>query len=253
MNIKIITASQSNELYEHSKSFYNELEFEKICVKGFANFSFFDYVLRDNKFSDCDWVIFLDEDCFITNINAMLDLLNYQIDNNIHCSGVPDGGVISHRFHNPLSINPFFSIMNVGEIRKKYNSNLNNVYSMHYDHDLDKYIPHELINVERPHYEKFKRTVNPDYKPYGVIYNDVEKYYKLYFWLLRNEYKILYLDGYDYENDDFTTVAKNHNGVDFAYHTWFARDWQVSTNKNRILKIIDYCNSIKKEHKNDEK
>ena len=251
MVIKIITASQSDELYSYSKSFYDKLEFEKICVNGYDNFNFFNYILTDNKFDDCDWVIFIDEDCFITDINAMQDLLKYQIDNNIHCSGIPDGGVISHRMHNPISINPFFSIMNVNEIRKKYILNLASVYSSVYGHDLDKYIPHHLIDVDRPFHEKFDRIVpnrlnrTDGVKPYGVLYNNVEKYYKIFFWLLRNNYNMLYLNGYDYPDDEYTTVVKNQNGVDFAYHTWYARDWNVQRNKERILKIINFSKKLR--------
>ena len=86
MKIKIITPFQFDDLYENSKSFYKDLEFEKIGIdgrNGFYEFAFFDYIMKDDKFNDCDWVIFVDEDCFITNINAMLDLLNYQINNNL--------------------------------------------------------------------------------------------------------------------------------------------------------------------------
>ena len=129
----------TDELYSLSKEFYKDLKFEKINIggsNGFYGFSFLDHIMKDNRFNDCDWIINVDEDCFITDVKAMLELLNYQIDNNIHCSGVPDGGVISHRFHNPISINLFFSVMNIGEIRKKYNSN--NASSATYGGDLDK-------------------------------------------------------------------------------------------------------------------
>ena len=55
---------------------------------------------------------------------------------------------------------------------------------------------------------------------------------------------MLYLNAYDYPNDDLTTVIKNHEGIDFGYHTWFARGWN-GIHKERILKIIDHCNKIK--------
>jgi hypothetical protein len=54
------------------------------------------------------------------------------------------------------------------------------------------------------------------------------------------------LDAYDFPDDDWTTVVKNHNGEDFAYHTWFARGWRNIENRERIEKIINYCNKIKK-------
>jgi len=251
MNIKIITNYQSNELYSYSKEFYKELEFEKIGIEGnnkFYGFSFFNYIMKSDKFRDCDWIIYMDEDCFITDISAMLELLKYQIDNNIHCSGVPDGGVISHRFHNPISIIAFFMILNLGEVRKNYDSNIAN--SMRYGNDLDKFIPHNLINTNKPFQEKFDRTIANGYAPYGIIYDDFEPTYRIFFWLLRNKYKILYLDAYDYPDDDLATVVQNHKGIDFAYHTWFAREWNNPVHKERILKIINHCNIIKKNYEN---
>jgi len=246
MKIKIVTNYQSDELYAKSKEFYNDLGFEMIGINGsnrFYGFPFFDYMMTNDYFNDCDWIIYMDEDCFITNKQALLDLLNYQIENNIHCSGVPDGGVISHRFHNPVSIIAFFMIINVGELRKNYKSEVAN--SMMYGQDLDKFIPHHLINTNRPYEEKFSRTIAKGYQPYGVIYDDFEPTYKLFFWLLRNGYNMLYLNAYDYPNDELTTVVKNQNGVDFVHHSWFARGWTAGTHKERITNLINYCNEIK--------
>jgi hypothetical protein len=232
MKIKIISNYQYDELYSYSKSFYKDLGYEMIGIKGkggFYGMLFFDYLMKDENFEDCDWIIYVDEDCFITNTKAMLELLEYQISNNIHCSGVPDGGIIWHRGFNPISINAFFMIINLGEVRKNYNSDV--ALSMKYDHDLDKYIPYDLINVRK--------------KQCDMEYREVDSYYGLFFWMLRNNYKILYLDAYDYPNDEWTTVIKNHKNVDFAYHTWYAREWKRAVHKKRILNVIDYCNKIK--------
>ena len=246
MEIKIVTNYQNDELYSISKEYYKDLGIETVGINGnnmFYGYKFFDYMVKDEKFKDTDWIIYLDEDCFITDTGAMMDLLDYQIKNKIHCCGVPDGGVISHRFHNPISIIAFFMILNIGEIQKKYNSDESN--RMRYDHDLDKYIPHDLINTSKPFNEKFNRTIADGYAPYGIKYDDFEPTYKLFFWMLRNGYKILYLDAYDYPEDDYATVVKNHKGVDFVYHTWFARKFNTPTDRERIRKIKTYCDKIR--------
>ena len=52
MKIKIITPFQFDDLYENSKSFYKDLEFEKIGIdgrNGFYEFAFFDYIMKDDK------------------------------------------------------------------------------------------------------------------------------------------------------------------------------------------------------------
>lgn len=247
MVIKFVCNYLNEELFTKSKEFYKDFGFDIIGINGinrFYGFPFFDYMMTDQLFADCDWVIYIDEDCFITDKQALFDLLKYQIDNNIHCSGVPDGGVISHRFHNPISIIAFFMILNIGELRKKYKSNDAN--SMKYDHDLDKFIPHHLIDTNRPFNEKFNRIIAPGYTPYGVIYDNFEPTYKLFFWLLRNNYNMLYLNAYDYPCDDLTTVVKNHKGIDFIYHTWFAREWSIPKHRGRIINVMNYCDIIKK-------
>ena len=245
MKIKIVTNYQSDELYSKSKEFYDDLGFEMIGINGsngFYGFPFFNYMITNEYFDDCDWIIYVDEDCFITNKEALLDLLNHQIENNIHCSGVPDGGVISHRFHNPISIIAFFMIINVRAIRNKYR--FEDVNSQIYGADLNKFIPHHLIKTNIVYEDKFNRTIARGYSPYGVIYDNFEPTFKPFFWLLRNGYNMLYLDAYDYPNDDLTTVVKNQNGVDFAYHSWFARGWN-GVHKERITNLINYCNKIK--------
>lgn len=251
MKIKIVSNSMYDDLYQYSCQFYESLPYEKIKVSGrnmLYNFNFINYVITHPIEFNFDWMIYIDEDCFITDINALLSLLKNQVENNIDCSGMPDGGVISHRFHNPIAINPFFMILNLTSIREKYD--FNKVMTMRYDVDLDKYIPQHLIKKDMPYELKFERTIAKGYLPYGVIYDNFEPCYKFYFWLLRNNYNILYLNGYDYSGDDVTTVLQNHEGIDFAYHTWFARNWGEwngqTSHKNRILNIINHCKKIKK-------
>lgn len=247
--IKIVSNSKYDDLYNHSKSFYNDLEFEKICISGktgMYGMSFFDHVIRTRD--DIDWMIYIDEDCFITDTEAMLDLLYYQIEKGYGFCGMPDGGVISHRFHNPISVNAFFTIINIRDIKEKYRK-VSNVQS-HYDKDLNRHIPHHLIKNNMPYDEKFERTIEKGYKPYGVSYDNFEPYYNLFFWMLRNGKKPLYLDAYDSPIDDVTTVLKNHEGRDFAYHTWFARFWRDKKHKARIENVVQYSRKLVEKNDN---
>jgi hypothetical protein len=240
--IKIIINSASNELFEISKSFCDKLPFEIIKVDGkdgTHGHSLFQYIYKN--ILDCDWIISIDEDCFIIDQDELLELLKYQIDNNFAFSGVPDGGVISHRFHNPISPNPFLSIINI-ELLKKSLHYLK--HTSQYAKDLDIFIPHNLIKLNMPYVEKFKTIIHPAYKPYGVNYDNFEEYYQTFFTMLRNGGTPLYLDGYDSTIDNFTTIIKNHKNVDIAYHTWFAREWR--TQKERILNVVEHCKKIRK-------
>lgn len=229
-NVGIICNSQFKDLYEHSLSFYKDLKFDKIRVDGSNKFYTINFLLHLIEKYEYDWVILIDEDCFITNIDAMLDLLNHQIKNNIDFSGPPDGGVITHRFHNPVSINTFFTILNLKKIKSKYNRN--SIMSTVYEESLKKYTPSNLL----------KRGL--EFK-----YDNYEPYYRLFFWMLKNNMKPLYLDvrNYNQRGDNLSTVLKNHNGIEFAYHSWMSRKWADDNQKGRILNLIkDAKNSINK-------
>jgi hypothetical protein len=245
MKIAVVTNSLNDELCKISQEFYAQLPYKKIVVSGkdgLHNAAFINHVIRNPLKYDFDWMIYVDEDCFITNQQALEDLIQYQIVNNYACSGVPDGGVISHRFHNPIAINPFFMIMNIGEIRKKYN--IEEIWSSQYAQDLDRFIPTGLIKKDFIYQSDYDKTIAKGYKPFGVIYDNFEACYGFFFWLLRNNFKMLYLAADEY-SDNLTTIVKNQNGVSFVYHTWFARKWHDENNKKRIMKIVDYCNKIK--------
>jgi hypothetical protein len=230
MKIKIITNYQSDELYSISKGFYSDLGYEMIGVdgsNGFYSFNFLNYIILNKYFFDVDLMVYIDEDCFIVDKLALLDLIKFVVENNVDCIGMPDGGIIEHRAHNPVSINQFFCILNLKKIREKYD--INEVINTKYTNELKKYTPYDILKSEIP-----------------ICYDEFEPYYKLFFWMLKNDFNFRYLNAYSFSDDKTTTILKNHNGVDFAYHTWYARGWNNPNHKERILKIIKFCNTIKK-------
>jgi hypothetical protein len=65
-----------------------------------------------------DWVINLDQDAFISNISAILEILiEMRIDGSDYTC-FPDGGQ-EVRFHNPLVCNPFFNIVHTTTLKRK--------------------------------------------------------------------------------------------------------------------------------------
>lgn len=224
-SIGIFCNTQFEDLYEYSLSFYKDLPYDKIKVSGENNFYSLTFLLHViEQYTHYDWGIFIDEDCFISNIDAMHSLLNHVIQNKYTFCGAPDGGVISHRYHNPISINTFFTIIDLKKIREKYNRKA--IEHSKYGNDLNRHIPDKL----------FKRG-------YNIKYDNYEPYYKLFFWALRNGAKPLYLDvrNYNVSYDNLSSVLKNHKGEEFAYHSWFSRNWVQKRNnqKERILKLIN--------------
>lgn len=219
--IKIVINSNHPELFEISKSFCDNLPFEVLLVDGSGGMYGFWYLEYIKNNLDCDWIISIDEDCFIIDTKGVLDLLQYQIDNDFSFSGMPDGGVANHRVANPIAINTFFTIINMKKLREV------DINNSSYDDDLKNFFPKELIKT--------------DYQ-----FNNFEPYYCIFFSMLRNNNKPLYLDAYDFEMDNFSTVLKNHNGIDIAIHSWMSRAWGNIENKERILKIIEIAKLLKK-------
>jgi hypothetical protein len=225
MKIAIVTNYQSEQLYSKCREFYKDAPYEQIGISGkggFYGWHFLDYITRT---LDYDWVILIDEDCFVTDLKALDDLLIYQIDNKIHCSGVPDGGVLNTRRHNPTSINTFFSILNLSEIKKKYNTE-------------DVFNKQHLV-------EKFKHlTPTHLLKSDLYKYDDFEPYYRYFFWLHENNFKVLFLDGEDfYRGEDKWTSIVKWNGNKIGYHTWIAREYDIpnSIHRQRIDQVYEHC------------
>jgi len=253
-NIGIVTNSQSDELYNLSKPLYDKFGYPLYNVSGktgLYSMDFMNHVITNEAKYPFDYMIYIDEDCFITDFNEVLNILNHMVENGYDACGMPDGGVISHRFHNPISPNLFFSIFNMKKIRSMYNKK--EAYSSAYGKDLDVHIPHHLLkkNIDES-LEKYKILIAPGYKPFGVIYDNFEPYYKLYFWMLRKGMRILYLDGGDANDSDpsfdiYTTELKSHNQKPFAYHSWFAREYTKNQMHNKRISVLaGICYNISK-------
>lgn len=230
--IKIVSNVLYDDLYKLSRETYEPMAFEKINVSGKSinnmpklyNFKFLKHIIVNKDLYDFDIMVYIDQDCFIVNQDALLDLINFTIDNDFDCVGMPDGGVCKIRWHNPVAINQFFSIINIKKIRDIYNEN--DIMTTVFTEDLIKYTPDHLFKSNS-----------------GFKYDDFEQNYKLFFWMLKNGFKFYYLDIGDYDGDNITTILKNHKGIDFAYHTWYAREWEDPKHQKRIKGVIDFVQS----------
>jgi hypothetical protein len=118
--------------------------------------------------------------------------------NEIDYCGMPDGGVCPHRLHNPMVPNAFFNIFNAYLIKKELN--WEKVWETKYDEGM-KYKGNNLL---------FKYN-----------YDTFEPYYPFFFWLIKNNFKPLFLDVRN-DSDGVATHLK-FDGKEFATHTWYGR------------------------------
>lgn len=221
-NLKIVicTRSMNYFLYKNASQLMT-LDFPKY---RYTNTTADGYIYQCIK-TKADIVINYDEDAFLLNKKALLDLIEYVCDNNIACCGMPDGGVAC-RDHNPIVINPFFCIFNLIEIRKFYNMDeINNfAYEDHKEKLMDKF-PMELLT---------------DYKRVRFDDTTFEPYYPFFLWLASNS-QVFYLNS-SVHADGLSTILYNHQNEPFIIHTWYSREYGRDTyHTDRINDVIVEC------------
>lgn len=74
------------------------------------------YMLENNNF---DYVIYIDEDCFIYDFETLIEEFKNFTNSNCCLAGPQDGGAFCHRNHSKLLINTFLSFWNIKMIRDK--------------------------------------------------------------------------------------------------------------------------------------
>ena len=74
------------------------------------------YMLNNNNF---DYVIYIDEDCFITDFEALIEEFKLFKSSNCCIAGIQDGGILCHRNHSKIMVNTFLSFWNISLMRNK--------------------------------------------------------------------------------------------------------------------------------------
>jgi len=199
---------------------------EKIKHTGSGGKGATDYLNRIFKINKADWVINIDEDAFVFDIERMLNLMKYMKENGYHICGMPDGGVIPARIGNPIVMNPFFNIIDTRFTRK-----IDNFDIVFEDWMKDSCATH-LMKSDYS-YDKY-----------------LEKYYDMSFALLKNKAKILYLNAEmaDFRSEDerdITTILKDHEDVPFLIHSWYARKYHRPFTKKRINRDYEKAKEMK--------
>jgi len=215
LNIQIYTRSCNDQLFRLSGKTIG-LPYPKKKLKFTTGDGYFYEIMK----SDADIVINIDEDAFIVDNKELLNLLIYFVENNYVNCGMPDGGVVPVRGHNPLVINPFFNIMDLRVLRQEFSLSLMQKYK-NFDSSMTDMTNHSLMRS-------------------NYIYDMYEPYYPFFLWIKKN-YKTLDMDATTLA-DGFTTVLLSHNNKPFLYHTWWSRSYGIDPyHTDRINKVIKEC------------
>ncbi len=190
------------------------------------------------------WFVHLDEDCFLSGRNQLIELLDKMEDNNFTLSAVSDG-YHHYRGSNPVAINPFFMVGNVDHFR-----------DLKFDLSITKFSFDGLgwQNNRGIYYNPDKHRVDFEY-PHEITENgencsvEQEPYYMILWMLKERGRKFNYL--YPYFDDRFksTNPRIDKNSEDIAIHMWYARQWESPMdvhgvpNYERYKKIETYLNN----------
>lgn len=233
LRIKIFCRSFDLKLYRLSKGLYEDWGFPCVRLTDQTADGYFYTMLRD---TECDIAINVDEDCFISSKEAVMNLVEYVVENGIANAGCPDGGGWCPRGGNPLVTNPFFNVFNLNLIHEKFSPEAVKTFS-YADHQQEMWnnYPKDQLLPER----KYDISCNSYYEPY----------YPFFLWqayATRSHYlpNTRHADGW-------TTILYNHKGEEMCRHTWLARfystpafivkHWQknAGAQQQRIDAIID--------------
>ncbi len=215
--IAFATRSMNRRLFELCNSLLGQNDCEHYRIEGTEADEYFYKLLT----LDEDWIVNIDEDAFVTNPERLFSMLNFMEENNYVCSGMPDGGVCSHRFHNPVVPNAFFNIINIAAIRDEFS--LIEARPLVHTSEYEKTLPRELLRTK---YE----------------YDNFEPYYPFFYWLLKREKKILYQDALDWNRDTTSTVLLDQEKKPLLIHCWYSRVFDDQP--ERFIKTAEFAKSV---------
>lgn len=208
LRIKFFCRSFDLRLYRLSKGLYESLGYPCVRLTDQTADGYFYKMLQDDT---CDIAVNVDEDCFITNPAAVLDLVEYAVANGIANVGCPDGGGWVPRGGNPLVTNPFFNIFDLRILRKQFSKQAVRQFSYaEHKEEMISTFPKDLLYKERNY--NFDRI---DYEPY----------YPFFIWQACNT-ATLYLHSARH-SDGWTTILYTPGGAEICRHTWLARFYSV--------------------------
>ncbi|MCQ2334876.1 MAG: hypothetical protein MJZ89_03435 [Paludibacteraceae bacterium] len=209
--IKFFCRSFDLRLYERSRLFYESLGYPCVRLTDQTADGYFYTMLEDEE---CDIAINVDEDCFLTNTDALFQLVNYVVENGIANAGCPDGGGSTRRNANALITNPFFNIFNLKLIREKAgNSQAIRAAVKAFDYVL------HLKELE----DKYPKEILQKEGRFTLL--NIEPYYPFFFWMAWH-FKTMYLRS-QFHADGWTTILFNQENQIICEHTWLARFYSV--------------------------
>ncbi len=221
MRVAIATRSMNDYLYDASGELLGldsvNAGLPRHRLTGTDGLGYFRELLR----LDTDWVISLDEDAFVLEPARLLDLVRTMEQGGFAACGMPDGGVMPIRRHNPAACNAFFNVFDLRRARPIWA-------------DWGRV----AIATHRREYE---HLAPPFARRSAFAFDHFERYYGVFFALLDAGERILYLDAEQW-SDGVSTLLKDATGAPLLVHAWYTRHWATSYHtRQRIRAVIEHA------------
>lgn len=223
--VKFYTRSFSLELYRQASHLFSSAGYPCVRLTDQTADGYFFTMLDD---TECDLAINVDEDAYIQDLDAVLDLAEYVLQHGYANAGCPDCAPGCPRGGNPIVTNPFFNIFDLRQIRTKWPGRKIGqkvVRSFRYDdvrNELRSKFSYDESLIVRPHFDS--------------IFD--EPYYNFFFWLAYN-FETLYLPNAKH-HDGTSTVLYSVDGRCLCKHSWMSRFYhQCHDQTLRINALID--------------
>lgn len=245
MKIKFFTNSTHSDIQETQskciKKYFPECEQHIIDGRIGWFLSWYNWLNDFKDDNETDWFIHVDEDCFITSREEILNTLEIMEREGYDIAGPPDG-CCEYRSANHMAVNQFFMIVN----KKCIDAWNNRTHIPQFKKEWIEEYPFEKKNDA--HYE-YNMEFGSSGKPLGLIWKPHTEPYYDFMWVLKDAgCKFLYLE--PIFDPEFQTTNLLNGTV---YHMWHQRDRYnnsiVSTahtmpNKARFDGMLQKINNI---------
>lgn len=232
--VKFFTRSFSLELYRLSSRLYVDAGLPCVRLTDQTADGYFCTMLND---SECDVAINVDEDCFITDLDAVLSLADWTLGQGYVNAGCSDAALGCPRGGNAMVTNPFFNVFDLAQIRARWESGKTPALLKAFAYEQCREALTESFEQQmsrQKHQQGFgKETIRENLR---LEVKRAEPYYNFFFWLMSNfPGKTFYLNNVRHA-DGLTTIVRkmdvrnNEAAVtdSLALHTWYARFFHPS-------------------------
>jgi hypothetical protein len=208
MRVLAVTTSMGTKWESYSQALiaHHFPDWRRLLVDGRTGWTptaFLEHALQH----DCDYLVHIDEDCFLQSPQAMDEVLRAMRDQpDFVAAGIPDGGHY-YRALNPAALNLFFVVFRMQALRE--------AWSRRDRRDRTAFR------------QEFARDVMqqcPSLDPSRIDWEASEPYYPLFWELLAAGGRFLYLP-HELNRARWSTVVQSPSGRPVAEHLWYLREW----------------------------